>query len=557
MRLITAIKIEGFRSIRSAEITDLADLTSFAGLNNSGKSNVLRALNAFFNEQTNPEAFVDVDADYFRPDLHKKKRKRIRISVTFELPQNFNFRKGLESVKTLLADNLFTISKEWTRDILMPTVSLNENILGAEDSQKIIQFLQLIKYRYVPNRILPTELIRNEHQSLRDVLVRRLANSAKADIQAFEAIRDTSARMIESLAKRFDEACPEQGTVSLATPKSWGDLAFAFGYRLARNGIEVSDAEQGSGIQSLLMLETLYLIDRDYFQQFGWRQAAIWGVEEPESSLHTSLEARVADYLANIAADANSRLQVFCTTHSDLVVQYSSRTVVVKQTNGESRFQAITDPREALEQLSNTGVARWVHPILYWPLDTIVLVEGDFDRRFLEEGFRFFKPNRKIHVCDLPALDEDAGGGGVERLKQYIKESAKAIRTRRGGASVIVVLDWDAAAKENAFRNLVKDSRNYKVLVWPEASANPNAGKSFKGIERFHCDRVIDVAIEREAPIGQRTKGSRKGQYLVEAGDYESAKQVLNRIVCEGLQQSDFVHAESFLKKILSAGDAA
>ena len=42
---------------------------------------------------------------------------------------------------------------------------------------------------------------------------------------------------------------------------------------------KIRDTEQGSGIQSLLMLETLYLIDRDYFQQFGWRQAAIWGVE--------------------------------------------------------------------------------------------------------------------------------------------------------------------------------------------------------------------------------------------------------------------------------------
>ena len=51
---------------------------------------------------------------------------------------------------------------------------------------------------------------------------------------------------------------------------------------------EIDDASQGSGIQSLLMFETLSLIDRDYFQKFGWRQAAIWAVEEPESSLHSS-----------------------------------------------------------------------------------------------------------------------------------------------------------------------------------------------------------------------------------------------------------------------------
>jgi predicted ATP-dependent endonuclease of OLD family len=52
MKLLTNIRIEGFRSIREAEIELDSDLTAFAGLNNSGKSNVLRALNAFFNDET-------------------------------------------------------------------------------------------------------------------------------------------------------------------------------------------------------------------------------------------------------------------------------------------------------------------------------------------------------------------------------------------------------------------------------------------------------------------------------------------------------------------------
>jgi predicted ATP-dependent endonuclease of OLD family len=56
MKLLTNIRIEGFRSIQEAEIELDADLTAFAGLNNSGKSNVLRGLNAFFNDETDPGA---------------------------------------------------------------------------------------------------------------------------------------------------------------------------------------------------------------------------------------------------------------------------------------------------------------------------------------------------------------------------------------------------------------------------------------------------------------------------------------------------------------------
>lgn len=552
MRLLSKVQIQGFRSIRSVEIAPLADLTSFAGLNNSGKSNVLRALNAFFNDETDPGQPVDVDADYFRLDLRRKKQKRIRVSVTFQLPNNFKFRKGLEGVKSLLGNKTFTIAKEWRRDTPLPTLFLNGSPLNLDDRQKVTQFLQLIKYRYIPNRVLPTELIRSEHQSLRDVLVRRLARSAKGDIKAFDAIRDTSARMIKSLAKRFQEACPGQGTVSLATPTSWSDLAFAFGYRLTRDGIETKDIEQGSGIQSLLMLETLYLIDRDYFQQFGWRQAAIWGLEEPESSMHSSLEARVAAYLAEIAGNEQNRLQVLCTTHSDLVVQYSGCTVIVEHRDGESKFETVGDPREALNRLSRAGVARWVHPILFWPLDPIILVEGRFDREFLEEAFRFFKLKRPVHVVDLPELDTASGGGGVDRVRSYIRDSASAIRSRRPDAPVIVVLDWEVAKRKNEFEKLLSACPAYKVLVWPEKDANPKASEGFKGIERFHCDRVFELAIEQGSPIGK----TKEEKYIVQASDYDQVKTTLADIVRQSLQESDLVHAKRFVQQILEAAKA-
>jgi hypothetical protein len=229
----------------------------------------------------------------------------------------------------------------------------------------------------------------------------------------------------------------------------------------------------------------------------------------------------------------------------------------VEQKNGESMFKPIQDPRAALTQLSGAGVARWVHPILLWPLDPIILVEGQFDREFLEEAFRHFKPKRQVRVVDLPRLDPNSGSGGVDRMRQYIKGSANAIRARRPEAPVVVVLDWDAAKKQEEFEKLVPGEAPYKVLVWPEESANPKAGKSFRGIERFHCDRVLDLAIERRAPIGRKIEGGQPGDYIVEAAEYDRVKEKLAEIVREGLQQADFVHAEAFIKQILQEAGAA
>lgn len=557
MNLLTNVQIEGFRSIREADIPIGADLTALAGLNNSGKSNVLRALNAFFNDETDAGQALDVDRDYYRPDLTKKKRKRIRVSIHFALPSSFKFRKGLEVTKRLIGDERFSVTKEWVRDTALPQFLLNGRVIDLDERQKLATFLQLIRFRYVPNRVLPTELIRGEHQNLRNVLIRRLAKGPKGDAKAFESIRNTSVRMIESLAKRFQEACPGQGDVTLATPNSWNDLAFTFGYRLARSGIEIEDFAQGSGIQSLLMLETLYLIDRDYFQQFGWKQAAIWGIEEPESSLHASLEARVAAYLAAVAAEPKSRLQILCTTHSDLVVQYAGSTILVEYTDGGTGLNQTPDPRAALDALSGSGVARWVHPVLYWPLDPIVLVEGKHDREFLDEAFRFVRPARTIRVVDLPELDASVGGSGVDRILQYVKDSASAIRARRPQAPLIVLLDWDASKKVEQFKRLVNAPAAYKVFVWPVGSANPKAGTSFRGLERFHVDRVFDLAIQRGAPIGRLKKGKKAGDYIVQAQDYDRVKDIIAAIVRGGLSLSDLAHVEPFLRTLLHEAGAA
>ncbi len=428
MILLSRIEIEGFRSIREAAIENFGNLTVFAGLNNSGKSNVLRALNAFFNAETDPGQPLDIDQDYYRPDLGKKKRKRIRVAVTFFLPREFKFRARLEPVEELLGAGKFTISKEWIRGRFLPSYYLNGNTLGYDDQQKVDQFLGLIKFRYIPNRVLPTELIRDEHQSLRDVLVRRLARRAKRDQVAFDAIQEASDKLIQSLAQRFEQACPGQGNVALATPTSWHDMAFTFGYRLARGGVEIDDAAQGSGIQSLLMLETLYLIDRDYFQQFGWRQAAVWGVEEPESSLHSSLEARVAAYLSSISTDRGSRLQILCTSHSDLMIQYSDQPIITEQREGESVFDCGSSTRDALQRLSREGVSRWVHPLLFYPLDPVILVEGKYDCQYLEQALRLIKHSRRVRVTYLEELGVPGASGGVPHLQRYIKDNRDVIR---------------------------------------------------------------------------------------------------------------------------------
>jgi hypothetical protein len=358
--------------------------------------------------------------------------------------------------------------------------------------------------------------------------------------------------MIRELVRRLKEATPDIGDVRLATPASWVDMAFTFGYRLGRDDMEIDDISQGSGIQSLLMLETLYLIDRDYFQKFGWRQAAVWAVEEPESSLHASLEARVASYLSSIASDPTSRLQILCTTHSDLMLQYADKAVVARKNGWETVCEPTSNPREAMEIVARTGISRWVHPILYHPLDPLILVEGKFDAAFLEEAFKLIRPMRKVEVSYLEQLDAGGGTGGVEELSRYIKSNAPVIRSRRPEAPVVVVLDWDAAAKAERLRRLFTTTDPCKVLVWPDTTFNPNLGNSFKGIERHFSDRIIQESEGRGVTVFR----SATGVCSIERDNYGQAKQTMHEIVKQGLQAADLAHARAFLEEILRSAGA-
>lgn len=57
---ICSIRIKNFRSIRNAYI-NLDRMNIFVGLNDVGKSNILKALNLFFNNNTDYDTKFDFD----------------------------------------------------------------------------------------------------------------------------------------------------------------------------------------------------------------------------------------------------------------------------------------------------------------------------------------------------------------------------------------------------------------------------------------------------------------------------------------------------------------
>ena len=73
MNIIEQIEIKNFRSfgnrkLESYKVLKCQSLNIISGANDSGKSNILRALNLFFNKKTDLNNFFDFGKDFFKKE---------------------------------------------------------------------------------------------------------------------------------------------------------------------------------------------------------------------------------------------------------------------------------------------------------------------------------------------------------------------------------------------------------------------------------------------------------------------------------------------------------
>jgi len=113
MKLISKIEIKYYRSIHNQTITGISNLNIFSGSNDVGKSNVMRALDSFFNEKR-----IDFGVEFNatrRSEITRIREKQIiSIKVWF---------KNNNTYQNLPAE--FSIKKTWDK---------NGKIINIQDS---------------------------------------------------------------------------------------------------------------------------------------------------------------------------------------------------------------------------------------------------------------------------------------------------------------------------------------------------------------------------------------------------------------------------------------
>jgi AAA15 family ATPase/GTPase len=307
--IIKKVDISGFRSIES-ETIKCGIVNVFCGANDSGKSNVLRALNLFFNNQTDFVTSLKFSDDYNKVAFAKavratKMKQQIKIRVYINPPATYG---SLKSEKEVF------IERAYDRNGAMTEKYSNDKKKGT-----ISRLFNKIKYIYIPalkgrdvlqyilGLIGGYELIDQE-----DIisLNNKITNKTKDLTEILNASNitiDTSFGLPTLLSDFWEKLSVdttfEKTSYIDENIKGTGDRR-----DLNLSLFKIPLTSRGEGIKSKYippLLEWLNLNDSD--------NTYVWGIDEPENSLEFSLCEDLSHLYYNEYA---KNIQSFLTTHS-------------------------------------------------------------------------------------------------------------------------------------------------------------------------------------------------------------------------------------------------
>lgn len=435
--ILKEVKINNFRSIKNTtrgNVTYVAisDITAFVGKNNSGKSNILKALNLFFNNTISYRDVLDFNRDFTYQNRYKKKlAKEIKIELEIEPPYE-------EENLSKLGNVIWT--KVWNESGLVQeniTYKNTGETMTPDNRLRYYKFLKQIKYRYVP--AVKSDNYFNELMGELYVVLSKI-NKDIFDEEMFTSSLQKNTMELSSSIKN------NLSIQSLLSYSSSFKAVFS-NLKFRDELTNVSLDEMGDGIKARYIPIILkYLADQEHSKILNTsnpRVYTIWGFEEPENNLEICSASELADYFLGEVIESK-HIQLLLTTHSPIFYSLSRRNenrvityfisqdeekntlierINPKSSNLDTRMdldylvkmstvweQTLRDKLELEDVISKqkSKLERITRPVCF--------VEGITDKFILEHVIK--KHDAKL--LDMISIETKANGSGAEWVKRRV-----------------------------------------------------------------------------------------------------------------------------------------
>ncbi|UWQ01464.1 ATP-binding protein [Aliiroseovarius crassostreae] len=460
MRLIKQVEVRYFRSLYSSTISDVGDMSVIFGPNDSGKSNLLRALNLFFNDEIEAESESDFLLDM--SDLRKEEARQAKgrqffwIKVTFDVPPNYRNALGKQ----------ISVKKQWNRDGDV-TWTISPTLEGRGKQGRLTRFLNDIDFTYVP-AIKGLDVYAD--------LVERMYG-AVSETENVQNATDTFISSISGgatdLTSQLQEIFKSEAKISPPTDMASMFRNLDFSYGEERHSLF---RQKGDGIKARHIPELLRFINENEARTKFY----IWGFEEPENSLDFGAADKEAKRFAKFASRDDT--QVFLTSHSpafylasidgDEVKRYFIRKQVPEKggdISPKNAAKAIPTIEDAEEQMDKAGLLQLPFVIRQLEEQRIeaeghkqaaeklrqqleetqkpkLFVEGKHDVDLFEASLKRLGADQDLMVCSL---------GGTPKTSKEITSAILAAGGINNSAKSFFLFDNDVAGR-GAFNKLTE-----------------------------------------------------------------------------------------------------
>ena len=407
---ITAFKIRNYRTLEDVDLDFPSSYTAVCGPNDSGKTNVVKAIRALMKEESPFQIFRFDDEEElsFKNDFPKWRKtspseRQIRFEIQLEVDDERDAGFYLFLKKQLSLNNpepILALSIELIHGPDRPEpdvkVSCSGNDYAGVDAQEILKRLQTSRSILFHNSTqvdprLPFRpniggVIRaesGEHEAL-------VASMKKTVDRGLRKISRIHQGEIEGLLGRLET----QYRVGLSMPTFEFD-SIPFSITLGQKNFDVPLDDWGSGTKNrTLILMTLFRAKQlSESETSAGKITPVIVIEEPESFLHPAAQAEFGRVLRDLAEEF--QVQVIITTHSPYLLSIDEpnsnillkRHVRYKQLQETQRIDTNGDnwmePFGLALGLESEEFKPWKDIVLSGS-ESILLVEGKIDKQYFD-----------------------------------------------------------------------------------------------------------------------------------------------------------------------------
>lgn len=360
MHFIKSIEITNFRSILHTVI-NCSEYNLFCGLNDVGKSNVLKALNLFFNDETDFQTPLIFAKDYNKIALalaqkSRKQKQLIKIKLKLNIPPGYKSLSGLRHITVEKTIDRYGKSDIKYMDDNGKSKSAQARLLNqikyvyipALKGENVIQYLLglLGEYQLVDKKTIDdmNSQINTATKDLSDLLHKsNIATEARFGLPTL--LRDFWQKLsVNTVYEQFNELDAIEGTAKDKERK------------LNPANYQIPLVLRGDGIKSKYIPPLLqWLQNNNHYNTY------VWGIDEPENSL----EFKALEHLSSLFCNEYAlSTQIFGTTHSMAFINPADDSTVkptvfrcMKTNQGATSIKTIEDllkesnKQEILEEL--------------------------------------------------------------------------------------------------------------------------------------------------------------------------------------------------------------